>query len=230
MSASTAARPAPDPMAVRAASFSELSRLGLPLPPDTFPLVWEPDDLVALRPTAELEARAAILHVILERCFGMPADAAEAWLDKNDLTPDVTEPEWAWITEEIGDRISFVLHLDALAGLAWVLGVIKTLDPLEPPLRLVEAFPDLLADETFAAWQARTLAAPRDPTVVAAALDLHYCLDWAYQELERHGLPGPGPIGANAIGQRRWALEWAVVFTGEYHDPPGGWEEVDLST
>src|SRR5829696_8717229 len=98
---------APDPLAVRAASLQELARLDLPLPPDTFPLVWDPGDLVDLRPTIDLERRAAILHVILERTFGMPAAEAESWLDRNDLTPDVTEPEWAWITEEIGDRRSF---------------------------------------------------------------------------------------------------------------------------
>ena len=35
---------------------------------------------------------------------------------------------------------------------------------------------------------------------------------------------------ANAIGQRRWALEWAVLFRGPNHDTPPDWEDVDLST
>jgi len=39
----------------------------------------------------------------------------------------------------------------------------------------------------------------------------------------------PGEIDSNAIGQRRWALEWAVVFHGPYHDAPLAWEEIDLS-
>ncbi|HCT81634.1 MAG TPA: DUF4272 domain-containing protein [Micromonosporaceae bacterium] len=220
--------PAPDPLAVRAASLQELARLGLALPPETFPLVWDPDDQVELRSTIDLERRAVILFVVLERTFGMPPDKAESWLDRNDLTPDVTEPEWAWITEEIGDRRSFALHLDALAGLAWTLGLIKSLDPLAPPQSLVELFPDLLAEESFADWQGRTLSAPRDPAVVAAALDLHYCLDWAFLKLSTDELPGA--VDANAIGQRRWALEWSAVFIGPHHDPPGGWEEVDLST
>lgn len=223
-------RPVPDPVAVRAASFAELDRLGLPRPPEHFPLVWEPDDQVSLRPTIDLERRAVILHVILERAFGMPAELAEAWLDANDLTPDVTEPEWAWITQEEGDRRSFVLHLDALAGLVWVLGIVPALDPLLPPQPLMQVLPDLPAGETFAQWQARTLAAPRDPTVVAAALDLHYCLDWAYQALTEQGEPTPGEVGWDAIGQRRWALEWAVLFSGPYHDTPPSWEEIDLST
>ena len=44
----------------------------LPLPPPTFPLVWEPGDRVELRDTGEIEARAAVLHVVVARCFGMP--------------------------------------------------------------------------------------------------------------------------------------------------------------
>jgi Domain of unknown function (DUF4272) len=219
---------APDPLAVRAASLQELERLGLPMPPETFPLVWDPGDHVELRPTLELERRAVILHVILEYTFGMPPEAAVSWLERNDLAPEVTEPEWAFVTAGIGDRRSFILHLDALAGLSWVLGMIKILDPLDPPQPLTPLFPDLLEDESFVDWQARTLSAPRDATVVAAALDLHYCLDWAYLKLDSASLPGN--IDANAIGQRRWALEWAAVFTGPHHDPPGGWEEVDLST
>jgi hypothetical protein len=220
--------PAPDPLAVRHASRQELERLGLTLPPEIYPLVWDEGDLVDLRSTVDLERRAAILHVILERTFGMPADVAELWLDRNDLTPDVTEPEWAWITQEVGDRRSFALHLEALAGLSWVLGLVKMLDPLEPPQSLVTLYPDLEADESFREWQARTLSAPRDPAVVAAALDLHYCLDYAFLKIEDGQYPGL--LDANAIGQRRWALEWACVFTGPNHEPPVGWEEVDLST
>ena len=55
-------------------------RLRLPAPPPQFPLVWEPGDEVELRPTGEIEARAAVLHLVLARCFGMPAQAAMSWL------------------------------------------------------------------------------------------------------------------------------------------------------
>jgi hypothetical protein len=72
--------------------------------------------------------------------------------------------------------------------------------------------------------------APRNAAAAAAVLDLYYCLDWAYLEAERRRQPLPGLIDSNAIGQRRWALEWAVVFRGPYHEAPVGWEEVDLST
>ena len=39
---------APDPRAVREASLDELERLGLPLPPPGFPLIWEPGDSIEL--------------------------------------------------------------------------------------------------------------------------------------------------------------------------------------
>jgi Domain of unknown function (DUF4272) len=115
-------------------------------------------------------------------------------------------------------------------ALAWLLGLSGHLDPGQPPDdELMRIMPDLPAGESFAAWRSRTLVAPRDADDAAVLLDLYYCLDWAFQEAERAGLPVPGELNSNAIGQRRWALEWAVVLSGPYHDEPPGWEEVDLS-
>ncbi|ASW56736.1 DUF4272 domain-containing protein [Plantactinospora sp. KBS50] len=222
---------APDPQAVRAANVDELRRLRLPLPPPEFPLVWEPGDEVELRPTREIEARMAVLQLILARCFGMPPRAAMSWLLGSHLVESLTPPEWQFVTGSIGDHRSFVLHHDAVFALAWVLGLSKHLDPTEPTdPRLVEALPNIAAGETLAKWRSRTLAAPRDAAEAAVLLDFHYCLDWAFLEAERTGAALPGLVDANAIGQRRWALEWVVVFYGPYHEPPAGWEEVDLST
>lgn len=222
--------PAPDPVAVRASSVEALRQLRLPLPPEGFPLVWEPGDEVELRPREELEARAAVLTVVLARSFGMPPDEAVGWLDAAGLTGAVTEPEWRFVTAGDGDEWSFALHLDALYGLAWLLGLARALDPAEPcDNTLVRRFPDLPAGEAYQAWLARTLSAVREPSEAAALLDLYYCLDWAYLEAERNRLPLPGMIDSNAIGQRRWALEWGVLLHGPYHGPPPGWEEVDLS-
>lgn len=222
---------APDPRPIRAASVDELRRLRLPPPPPSFPLVWEPGDEVELRPTGDIEARTAILHLVLARCFGMPPQAAMSWLLGSHLVELVTGPEWQFVVAERGDRRSFVLHHDAIFALAWLLGLTKHLDPTAPTdERLMESLPHLPEGESFRAWRSRILAAPRDAAEAAAMLDFYYCLDWSYLEAERRGVNLPGVIDANAIGQRRWALEWAVVFKGPYHDPPGGWEEVDLST
>ncbi|HET9518247.1 MAG TPA: DUF4272 domain-containing protein [Actinoplanes sp.] len=221
---------APDPRAVREATLDELHRLRLPLPPPSFPLVWEPGDTVELRPTRELEARAVVLHVVVARCFGMPAEAAMSWLLAAHLVDRVTPPEWQFVLGAKGDRRSFVLHHDAVFALCWVLGLSNHLDPTVPPgARLMQQMPNLPAGETFDQWRSRTLAAPRDAVETATLLDLYYCLDWSFQQVQRQGQAPPGELDGNAIGQRRWALEWAVVLRGPYHDPPGGWEEVDLS-
>ncbi|GAB3851273.1 hypothetical protein GCM10029963_38820 [Micromonospora andamanensis] len=136
--------PAPDPREVREASLDELSRLRLPLPPPQFPLVWEPGDDIELRPTAEIEARIAVLHLILARCFGMPPQAAMSWLLASHLVEMVTPPEFQFVTGAKGDHRSFVLHHDALFSLAWVLGLTKQLDPTMPADdRLVERLPHI---------------------------------------------------------------------------------------
>jgi hypothetical protein len=223
--------PAPDPRRVRAASLDELRRLDLPLPPSNYPLVWEPGDTVELRPLSDLEGRTAILNVVLARCFGMPGDAAMSWLLDARLLDSVTKPEWTFVSSGEGDQRSFVLHLEAIYALGWLLGLVPDLDPKEPaPETLVPQLPHLPSKETYAAWRQRTLPAARPAVDAAIALDLFYCLDWAYLEAERQRVRLPGLIDSNAIGQRRWALEWAVVLRGPYHGPPCGWEEVDLST
>jgi uncharacterized protein DUF4272 len=221
---------APDPRAVRDASLDELERLGLPLPPPSFPLVWEPGDVIELRPTEEIEARAAVLHVVVARCFGMPTEAAMSWLLGSHLVDLVTPPEWEFVIGAKGDHRSFVLHHDAVFALAWLLGLSRHLDPTASPEdRLMTQMPDLPAGESFGMWRSRSLISARDPIEAVVLLDLYYCLDWAFQEAEQSGLPLPGEIDGNAVGQRRWALEWAVVFHGPFHEKPADWEEVDLS-
>jgi Domain of unknown function (DUF4272) len=221
---------APDPHAVREASLDELDRLALPLPPPEFPLVWEPGDRVELRETLDIEARAAVLHVVVARCFGMPTELAMGWLLGSHLVDLVTPPEWQFVMGARGDHRSFVLHHDAVFALTWLLGLSRHLDPTaRPDDRMMRQLPDLPGGETFSEWRSRSLVAPRDPVEAAVLLDLYYCLDWAFQEAERKGMALPGEIDSNAVGQRRWALEWAVIFVGPFHDAPPDWEEVDLS-
>jgi hypothetical protein len=223
--------PAPDPHRVRAASIEQLRRLELPTPPPSYPLVWEPGDTVELRPIEELEGRTAILNVVLARCFGMPGEAAMAWLLEAHLLESLTKPEWSFVATGEGDSRSFALHLEAIYGLAWLLGLVPHLDPKEPaPDGLVGQLPHLPSKETFVTWRGRTSRTLRQAPEAAIVLDLLYCLDWSYLEAERRRIRLPGLIDSNAIGQRRWALEWAVIMRGPYQAPPSGWEEVDLST
>jgi hypothetical protein len=222
--------PAPDPLRVREGNLRVLEQLGLPVPGANFPMVWDPGDELELRPRAELETRVAVLNIVLARSFGLPKEQAMEWLLDAHLVERLTRPEWHFVVADEGDHVAFALHLEAVFALGWVMGLTRDLDPRRPSANgLVQRLPNLPQGETFAAWRGRTLTAPRDPVEVAEQLDLYYCLDWAFLEAERRNLPLPGELDSNAIGQRRWALEWAVVFHGPYHDAPLAWEEIDLS-
>ncbi|MEU7870260.1 DUF4272 domain-containing protein [Dactylosporangium sp. NPDC049140] len=222
---------APDPQRVREASLEELHRLRLPLPPPDFPLIWEPGDQVDLRPGPSIEARAACLNVVLARAWGLPPELGVQWLAEARLVEWLTPEEWRFVAEADGDERAFARHVEALFTLAWLLGIAMDLDPLWGAAEgLMERLPNLAQGESFDTWRRRTLAAPRSALEAARQLDLYYCLDWALRECERRGLPLPGQLDASAAGQRRWALEWAVVFAGPYHGAPPGWGQVDLST
>jgi hypothetical protein len=222
--------PCPDPVAVRAGTLRQIELLRLPVPPENFPLVWDAGDEVELRPRTEIEARCAILNVVLARAFGLPPEQALAWLEDSGLADRLTPPEWEFLVDGAGDVPSFALHTEALAAFAWLLSLVKRLDPAAPGLKnAAPMFPDVAAGERYRSWQGRILAAPRDPRDAAVALDLYYCLDWSYQEAEQQQLRLPGLIDSNAIGQRRWALEWAVQLHGPFQEAPPDWEEVDLS-
>lgn len=223
--------PAPDPHRVRSASIEQLRRLDLPTPPPNYPLMWEPGDTVELRPLNELTGRTAILNVVLARCFGMPGEAAMAWLLDAHLLDRLTKPEWSFIATGEGEQASFALHLEAIYALAWLLGLVPHLDPKEPaPDTLVAQLPHLPSKESYQNWQRRTNPTPAPASEAAIVLDLFYCLDWSYVTAERRNFRLPGLIDSKTIAQRRWALQWAVILRGPYQRPPADWEEVDLST
>ena len=90
--------------------------------------------------------------------------------------------------------------------------------------------PDIGAGESFVDWQGRAGVRPRPAAEVAALLDLHYCLDWGHVQALMNDEPSPGATLPYVIGQRRWALEWAVTFRGPYHQAPPRWDEVDLAS
>ncbi len=205
----------PDPAAVRAATFDELLRLGLPLPGphQQQPLLWDLGDRVALRTLDEIEARAAILNVAIARTFGMPPDLAMEWLLDARLLGHVTPLEWRYIVTGQGDERVYAMQREALAGFAWLIRLAEHLDPGVPADDKIAAlFPDLRAGERYAGWKSRILPASREPDEAVALLDLYTCLDWAYAEARRIGAPY-GPVAEAVVSQRRWALEWAVTFT-----------------
>ena len=222
----------PTPAAVREASLDELARLGLPLPPAGFPLVWEPGDTSSCARPTEIEARAAVLHVVVARCFGMPTEAAMSWLLGSHLVDLVTPPEWQFVMGAKGDHRSFVLHHDAVFALAWLLGLSRHLDPTAPPEeRLMSQMPDLPAGETFgrlAVPVADVAARPGRGGRAAGPL-----------LLPGLGVPGGRAAGCccparwtptrSASGGGRWSGRWSSAGRSTTA-PPLGWEEGRPST
>ena len=76
---------------IRAATMVDLAELGFPPPPDGYPLVWEPGDAVALRPTEELLGRCAVLNAVLAGVFGAPPEVTWPCLDKVRPTREAVE-------------------------------------------------------------------------------------------------------------------------------------------
>jgi hypothetical protein len=222
---------APDPLLIREANLVDVAELGFPVPPDGYPLVWEPGDRARLREVGEIEARAAVLNAVVAATFGAPPEMTAGWLERNGLRAAVTEPEWLFLAEGKGPADLYGLHIEALWALAWLLGVAEELDPSQYcGDGLAMWLPDLAAGEPFLDWQARSMPEPRPAEEAAHLLDLHYCLDWGHVQALMKGQPHPGTTQPYVVGQRRWALEWAVVFTGPYHDPPPAWDEIDLAS
>lgn len=225
------ATPAPDPVMIRNGTLADLTELGFPPPPDGYPLVWEPGDAVALRPTTEILARCAVLNTVLAGVFGAPSQLTCGWLESNGLVDAVTEPEWAFLSEGKGSGDLYGLHVEALWAFAWVLGVGEDLDPGRYCGEGLAAWlPDIGTGESFVDWQRRASVRPRPAAEVAALLDLHYCLDWGHVQALMNDESSPGETLPYVIGQRRWALEWVVTFRGPYHQAPPRWDEVDLAS
>jgi hypothetical protein len=227
------ARPpeAPDPLLIREATLEDVAELGFPLPPNSYPLVWEPGDGVTLRPVAEIEARAAVLNTVLAATFGAPPEATAGWLEANDLRKHATDAEWAFVADGEGPAEVFRLHIEALWGFAWLLGIAEELDPSQYcGDGLALWLPDLPAGEPFAEWQTRSDSRLRPADEAAVLLDLHYCLDWGHIQAIMNNAPHPGATQPYVVGQRRWSLEWALVFSGPYHEPPLPWDQVDLTS
>lgn len=222
---------APDPLLIREATLADVAELGFPAPPPMYPLVWEPGDRVTLRDVADIEARAAVLNAVLATTFGAPPEVTAGWLEANRLRKHATEPEWAFMSEGKGPAELYGLHIEALWGLAWLLGIADELDPSQYcGDGLAVWLPNLAENESFADWQVRGDSHLRPADEAAALLDLHYCLDWGHIQAIMNGTPYPGTTQPYVVGQRRWSLEWALVFSGPYHEPPVPWDEVDLTS
>jgi hypothetical protein len=203
----------PDPEPIRQRGILALQRFGLPVPPRAFPALWSWGDPAQLRQRDEIESRLAVISVVLARCFGMPQDAAMAWLLESHLLDRVTTSEWRFILGRSGDHRVFPLHNEAALVLAWTLGLAIDLDPTRPAgSGLLAKLPNLPAGESYPRWRARALAVPRKPVEVAVYLDLYTLLEWSVLEARQLRQPVREWMDPNTFGQRRLTLEWVLAL------------------
>jgi hypothetical protein len=219
-----------DPTNVRTETLARISAAGFPIPPEKHLLLWAGSETYELRPLDQLLSRAAALNVVIARAFGTPPEVATGWLHDNGLDASLTTPERAWVGKGEGEARAFLGRIEALWALTWATGIASHLDPnrfcddsLSPSL------PNLPAGEAFHDWKARVAPERRPDDEVVKELDLYFCLDWAVMDAVQRHEPTPGAVPPYVVQQRRWALEWSVLFKGAGRPEAPDWEEIDLS-
>lgn len=218
-----------DPRHIRTRTCDGLAQLGVMVRSDYLPLIFAPDEAVALRSLRDIEARAAILNIVQARVFDMPPQMAMRWLLDARVLEELTPDEWQFIATGNGDSHRYSEQLESLYALAWLMGLVPHLDPSEYCTDVLPTLmPDLRTSESFGRWKARTLPSCRDAVEVAEMLDLYSCLDWLYSDAQRRGAPMPGPLDPSLIWHRRWALEWVIMLSGRNRGGPTQWDRVQL--
>lgn len=210
-------------------NLSDVADLGYPLPPPNFPLVWSEHDEVELRSRLEIEIRCVILHVLLTAALGASREVTLGWLERNEIADHLTDDERMFLERRSGNIDEFMLCIEAEWALAWLLGIADELDPTQYVGDGLAAWaPNLQEDEPFETWRLRSPVQIRSAEEAAVLLDLYYCLDAGNAEAMRADAFPPGVTQPYVIGQRRWALEWAVIFRGDDHGDPPAWDEVEM--
>jgi hypothetical protein len=213
---------------VRARTLPRLSALGFPEPPPHFPLLADADALLALRPVREVAERLAVLNVRVSLAFGMPSEAARAWLSDNGLTHCLSAKEQALVAGAAQVDEQEQTQVEALWALSWVVSLFEDLNPADYcGEQLVALLPDLRELEPFENWTARMTPTLRPAEEVVSELDLLFAMTWGVTDSRLAGKPSPGTVAAYVHWERRRALEFAVANP---EIAPTSWDEIDLST
>jgi hypothetical protein len=120
-----------DADAARRRSRAELAKYGIEVPAH-LPLLFEPDELARLRPAEDAIARAVALFAVIAVREGAPADMVRESLEERGLTGWLSERERGFIAQPVdeGELVQMSWRIEALAALAWALGLVGEL-PLE---------------------------------------------------------------------------------------------------
>jgi Domain of unknown function (DUF4272) len=217
-----------DPAFVRGETLQRLERAGFPSPPVHFPTLWEPGEVPRLRDAQQVRERAAVLNVIVNCAYGMPSPAAAGWLADNGLAAFLTEREQRVVAGAPGQVDNDRVQVEAINALAWVLGIVATLDVgAVCGDDLATKLPDLRRGEPVTTWIERTRMRPRAVNVAVGEWDFYFCWTWGLAEANLLRTPAPGPLPQYVYWQRRRAFEF--VFS-DHESGHRNWDDLDLST
>jgi hypothetical protein len=217
-----------DPALVRGETLRSLERAGFRSPPVHFPVLWAAGDVPRLRDAQQVRERVAVLNVIVNCAYGMPSAVAVGWLAENGLAAFLTEREQRVVAGEVGQVDNDRVQVEAINALAWVLGMVASLDAgAVCGDDLATRLPDLRRGEPVTTWIERTRMHLRAVEVAVAEWDFYFCVTWGLAEANLRRTPLPGPLPQYVYWQRRRAFEFVFSDNERGHRD---WDDLDLST
>ncbi len=212
----------------RQVTLRRLGDAGFPQPPAHLPLLADHEFPFVLRSMDEVIDRILVVAVRLAIAFGMPISDARLWLSANSLTGSLSSRESALVGGLVEGSAQDTAQVEALWALAWAVGLVPRLDHAAYCSdELVTLLPDLRIQEPVRTWRARTHLSLRSPDELLAELDLLYAMTWGIASANLAGSRAPGEVEEYVFWERRRALEWVRIDSGNSHS---GWDEIDLST
>lgn len=190
---------------IREQSRKEALRLGFPVN-DALPLL---DHVQSARTSDEVLRRLLCMHAAAACAHGFDRDKAAAWLRQENLVGDLADSERSFIERGDGDPHRFIILVEGMWALAWVLGIVPRLDfGQNCDGKFATLLPNLKTAEGTV--RLRDLINPRSNDEILAACDLAYCLHWSIIEAQLGNRKPPGTVQPYVIEERRRALEWLV--------------------
>src|SRR5262245_8437887 len=127
-------------MDLRADSEKRVLALGYEFNPD-LPLL---EDIGGIRPQADIETRALILHALVAVSCGFSPRTAQQWLLHEGLTSSITPTEKDFLRDPTNAAPQFQAQVECLWTFAWALRKLEQLDFLSPCSDiLITLYPDL---------------------------------------------------------------------------------------
>lgn len=214
-------------MTLRFETLLRVESAGFPHPPIHFPVLWGAGETPSVRSSEEIVERVAVLNVIVNWAYGMPPDAASAWIADNRLDQCVTDRERLVLNGGLGRVEEDKTQVEAISALVWTLGIVGTLDADKfCGDDLAQQLPDLRRNEPASAWLQRRPIQSRLSEEVLTEWDLYFCLTWGLADANLRRATIPGPLPQYVYWHRRRALEFAC---GD-HLGHSDWDSIDLST